>query len=51
MATINEQIRTQVYVVNGSITSNSSIPSQSKDRIAYSTIDKKLYRLIVVDDE
>ena len=44
MATINEQIRTQVYVVNGSITSNSSIPSQSKDRIAYSTIDKKLYR-------
>ena len=44
MATINEQIRTQVYVVNSSITSDSSIPSQSKDRIAYSTIDKKLYR-------
>ena len=44
MATINEQIRTQVYVVNSSITGDSPIPSQSKDRIAYSTIDKKLYR-------
>ena len=44
MATINEQIRTQVYVVNSSVTSGSEIPSQSKDRIAYSTIDKKLYR-------
>lgn len=41
MATIKEQIRTQVYVVN-EITD--STPSRGNDKIAYSTKHKKLYR-------
>lgn len=41
MATIKEQIRTQIYVVKAI---DESTPSRGNDKIAYSTDEKKLYR-------
>ena len=41
MATIKEQIRTQIYVVKAI---DETTPSRGNDKIAYSTDEKKLYR-------